>query len=319
MKNNTVEKNNLHPRNLHRNRYNFEDLTTTLPALKSFVFVNKFGVESIDFANAEAVKLLNKAILMHFYSIKYWEIPEGYIVPPVPGRADYIHYLADLLSHSNQGRIPVGPAVTVLDIGTGANCIYPIIGVKEYDWQFIGADIDPVAINSAKNIIANNEILSGKVTCILQKSKESIFENIITDSTKIAAVMCNPPFHANAEEAAEANLRKQRNLSEKTTGKKDISETNLNFGGHSTELWTDGGEKEFIKKMIKESKNYKEQVLWFSSLVSEKRNIPAIENALKNAKVAKTKIVEMAQGQKLSRFISWTFIRKDKHEFWING
>lgn len=319
MKNNTSEKNNLHPRNLHRYRYDFDDLTKTLPELKPFVFVNKFDVESIDFANPEAVKLLNKSILMHFYAIKNWNIPEGYIVPPVPGRADYIHYLADLLSISNNGKIPTGEKTKILDIGIGANCIYPIIGAKEYGWQFVGSDIDPISVQSVENIVAENEILKGKINSRIQTKKENILEGIITPTDRFSAIICNPPFHANAQEAEEANLRKQRNLSEKTTGKKEISETNLNFGGQTTELFTEGGEKEFVKNMVKESKNFKAQVLWFTSLVSNQQNLKTIENALKNAKVAKYKVFEMAQGQKVSRFIAWTFIGKTEHEKWFKA
>lgn len=319
MKNNTSEKNNLHPRNLHRYRYDFDDLTKTLPDLKPFVFVNKFDVESIDFANPEAVKMLNKSILMHFYAIKNWNIPEGYIVPPVPGRADYIHYLADLLSISNNGKIPTGEKTKILDIGIGANCIYPIIGSKEYGWQFVGSDIDPISVKSVENIVAENEILKGKISSRIQTKKENILEGIITPTDRFSAVICNPPFHANAQEAEEANLRKQRNLSEKTTGKKEISETNLNFGGQNTELFTEGGEKEFVKNMVKESKNFKTQVLWFTSLVSNQQNLKTIENALKNAKVAKYKVIEMAQGQKISRFIAWTFIGKTDHEKWFKA
>ncbi len=316
---NTSEKNNLHPRNLHRFRYDFEDLTKTLPELKNHVFVNKFNVESIDFANPEAVKLLNKSILMHFYAIKHWDIPEGYIVPPVPGRADYIHYLADLLSLSHNGKIPMGSKIDILDIGTGANCIYPIIGSKEYGWHFVGTDIDATAIHSAENIITKNDILHGKISCRIQQNNEQILEGIMKETDRFSAIICNPPFHANAQEAEEANLRKQRNLTEKTTGKKEINETNLNFGGQATELFTTGGEKEFIKKLVKESKLYKNQVLWFTSLVSNQSNLKTIENALKNAKVARTKIIEMAQGQKISRFIAWTYLSKIQHDDWAKA
>lgn len=306
-KNDGFEKNNLHPRNLHKYRYDFDDLVKTLPDLKSFIFINKYQVESIDFANADAVKLLNKAILMHFYGIKHWDIPAHYLCPPVPGRADYIHYLADLLAISNDNKIPIGKKVSVLDIGVGANCIYPIIGIKEYGWAFVGSDVDEIAVNSAKNIIEANNLTKGKATIKKQLNKDAILDGIISETDFFDIVMCNPPFHTSADEAMESNRRKITNLAEKTGKQIDNEANNQNFGGQNHELWYEGGEKAFIIKMVKESVKYKNQVFWFTSLVSNKNNLSSINNALKNVKITKTKTIEMAQGQKISRFIAWSF------------
>lgn len=124
------EKTILHPRNKHRSNYDFAALTKSLPALKPYVAINKYGNESIDFSDPAAVKALNKALLSHFYNIANWDIPEGYLCPPIPGRADYIHYLADLLEEEEP--LLKGKNIKVLDIGIGANCVYPIIGHQEY-------------------------------------------------------------------------------------------------------------------------------------------------------------------------------------------
>lgn len=78
---------------------------------------------SVNFADPLAVKTLNKALLAHFYGVTHWDIPDGFLCPPVPGRADYVHHLADLLADDNGGVVP--KQATVLDIGTGANLIYP--------------------------------------------------------------------------------------------------------------------------------------------------------------------------------------------------
>ena len=118
----------LHPRNTNRERYDFGQLIGTCPELAPFVKPNKFGDESVDFANPDAVKALNKALLIHHYGITVWNIPTGYLCPPVPGRADYIHHIAGFLGKNNFGKIPAGPKIKCLDIGVGASCIYPIIG-----------------------------------------------------------------------------------------------------------------------------------------------------------------------------------------------
>jgi hypothetical protein len=106
---------------------------------------NRYGTESIDFANPAAVKALNQALLKKFYDIAHWDIPPGYLCPPIPGRADYIHHVADLLAGEHEVAIPRGPSVAVLDIGIGANCVYPIVGCHDYGWQFVGTDIDVFA------------------------------------------------------------------------------------------------------------------------------------------------------------------------------
>ena len=137
------KENNLHPRNLHQGRYNLEALSDTLPQLKEFLFVNQYGNLTLDFANPEAVKSLNQALLKHFYQVEFWDIPEGFLCPPIPGRADYIHFLADLLSQGKDGKSPIGNKIKVLDIGTGANLIYPILGNSIYGWSFVGSELNP--------------------------------------------------------------------------------------------------------------------------------------------------------------------------------
>jgi len=106
-----TEKTSLHSRNLHRSRYNFDLLIENCPELKPFVFINEHQIESIDFSNPQAVKTLNKALLISYYDIQNWDIPQDYLCPPIPGRADYIHYIADLLAESNNGVIPTGAEV----------------------------------------------------------------------------------------------------------------------------------------------------------------------------------------------------------------
>ncbi len=173
------EKSRLHPRNKNRMRYDFEKLQENCKTLQPFVRLNAYDDLSIDFADPKAVKALNQAILKYHYRIDYWEIPADFLSPPIPGRADYIHYIADLLGGTNFGKIPRGDKIKCLDIGVGANCIYPLIGVTEYGWSFIGSDIDPKAISSASKIVAKNSNLKGKVDCRVQQNPKDFFEAVI--------------------------------------------------------------------------------------------------------------------------------------------
>lgn len=300
----------LHPRNLHNTQYDFEALIKSEASLKPFVKPNKYGNMSIDFANPQGVIALNKALLSHFYNIKHWDIPKNYLCPPIPGRADYIHYAADLLASCNQGTIPKGNQITVLDVGVGANAIYPILGNCMYDWSFIGSEIEKESILNVNTIIKNNDLKNIEIR--EQISLTDIFKNIIKQDEKIDLTLCNPPFHKSKKEAVLGSNRKVRNLTKENT-----KSAKLNFGGKSNELWCKGGEVSFITTMIQQSQAYKENCFWFSSLVSKKENLEAIYKALKRVEPLEIKTIEMKQGQKTSRFIAWTFLNKKEQKAWI--
>ncbi|MBC7537960.1 MAG: 23S rRNA (adenine(1618)-N(6))-methyltransferase RlmF [Bacteriovorax sp.] len=309
----------LHPRNRHNSRYDFSELTKSCPELLKFIAINKYNDESIDFANPEAVKSLNQAILKYFYNITNWNIPKNYLCPPIPGRADYIHQIADLLGSKNGGVIPKGESIRVLDIGVGASCVYPLIANSEYGWKFVGSDIDAVAINSAKQIVdANN--LSNSIQLRLQTSPENIFKGIIHEQEFFDITISNPPFHSSLEEAQEGNQRKTKNLGRgKDTTKKDLRNTStLNFGGVSNELWCTGGEVAFATRMIDESVAFKNNCFWFSTLISKFTSLPFIYEELKKAGVQDFKTIDMAQGQKKSRIVVWTFLGPNQQKEWRN-
>ena len=90
-------KEKLHPRNRFRAGYDFPRLIACSPGLAAFVAPNAYKDASVDYANPEAVKALNQALLASAYSLKSWDVPPGYLCPPIPGRSDYLHHLADLL------------------------------------------------------------------------------------------------------------------------------------------------------------------------------------------------------------------------------
>ncbi|MDD2685551.1 MAG: 23S rRNA (adenine(1618)-N(6))-methyltransferase RlmF [Gallionella sp.] len=307
-----VEKNNLHPRNLHRERYDFAHLITIHPPLASFVQVNPHGNATIDFADPVAVKALNCALLACYYDIKEWDIPAQYLCPPIPGRADYVHYLADLLASENGNEIPRGDRVRVLDIGVGANCIYPIIGQRSYGWHFVGTDVDEAALDNAQRILQRNELTSA-VELRRQSSSSAIFSGVTFADEFFALTLCNPPFHASLAEARQGSQRKWKNL-----GKENNKHKNpvLNFGGHGRELCCDGGEEAFVKRMIEESQSGREHCLWFTTLISKSATLPHVYRALKYVGASENRTIEMSQGQKKSRFIAWTFLDKSQRQAW---
>lgn len=289
-----------HPRNRHTGRYDFDALYQACPELKHYTRLNPAGRYTIDFADPTAVKLLNKAILKSDYGVAFWDIPTDYLCPPIPGRADYIHGVADLLKETATPKtIPLGPQICLLDIGVGANLIYPLLGQAEYNWSFVGTDIDSTAMQVAQSTIDANH-LQKTIQLRLQTHPERIFDSIINSDDFFAATLCNPPFFHSAEQARLQNQRKWKNLGKKNDRR--------NFGGQSNELWCEGGEAGFILRMIQESQDYAEHVGWFTSLVSRENNLTAIHKALRRVNAKHVHTIAMAQGQKKSRFVAWRFL-----------
>ncbi|UZE95342.1 23S rRNA (adenine(1618)-N(6))-methyltransferase RlmF [Alkalimarinus alittae] len=303
-----TKKGDLHPRNPHRGRYDLMALCKACPELNRFIKPNPKGDNTINFSDEKAVLCLNKALLAHYYHVTNWTIPNGYLCPPIPGRADYIHYVADLVIQS-----ALAKPIRVLDVGTGANCIYPIIGSQSYDWEFVASDIDPVSVSAASTIVNANKVLKGKVDVVLQKSTDNIFQGVIKSGDRFALTICNPPFHSSLAEAKAGSQRKWNNLNKHSSGTglaKNKIESKLNFGGQKAELWCQGGEIAFLTRMAQESVGFGHQVAWFTSLVSKSENVKPIKALLTQLGVNEIKVIEMSQGQKISRLIAWCFPHK---------
>ena len=297
----TRAKEAMHPRNRFRGGYDFEGLLARSRELRPFVKPNPHGDPSIDYADPRAVKALNQALLKQAHGL-WWDLPEGYLCPPVPGRTDALHYVADLLAGKPDAAVPRGSAVRVLDVGMGANCIYPLLGASEYGWRFVGSEIDPVALRWAETLVAKNPAVGKLIECRLQPTPSAVFAGVIRPGETFDLSMCNPPFHTSAREAAGATARKQRNLGT-ARGERAVK----NFGGGPSELWCPGGEVGFVRRMIAESLLFKDQCRWFTSLVSRSEHLPRLEAALRAVGPPVVKTIEMAQGQKRSRLLAWTF------------
>jgi 23S rRNA (adenine1618-N6)-methyltransferase len=283
----------MHKNNKHIKGYNFEVLCKAFPDLEVFVFTNKYNTKTIDFSDSKAVIALNTALLFSDYNISYWDFPDDNLCPPIPSRVDYIHHLAELLQNTKQGEI------LILDIGTGATCIYPLLGQSVYDWKFVATDIDSESLKNAQNIIKNNQ-LEDKITLRLQADKMHILKGVLTDNEQFTASMCNPPFYKSAQEAQSANSRKQNNLGLKTSTR--------NFSGTHAELWYQGGEKAFLHNYLYESSLYKSSCIWFTSLVSKKENVKSMYDSLKKLKATKIKTIDMQLGNKITRIVAWSFL-----------
>jgi len=302
MGNKTNNSQHLHPKNIHQSDYHFSELIEIYPALKEFVFVNKYGTETINFADPKAVKALNTALLFKYYNISFWDFPDDNLCPPIPGRVDYVHHLADLLKESGMNE-----NIKIIDVGTGANCIYPLLGNAVYGWKYLGTDIDKKSLDRAEKIIKKNEF-SEAIQLKQQKDVSQIFKEILNEGDKFSATMCNPPFYGSQEEAMQANARKLEGLGNEAKAR--------NFSGKQQELWYKGGEKAFIHTYLYESSMFKKQCFWYTTLVSKKENVESMYNSLYKLGAIEIKTIPMYQGNKVTRVVAWTFLTKEEQRDW---
>ena len=294
----------LHPRNRHRGRYDFPSLVRAVPELAAFLEPHPIEGDTLNFADPAAVATLNRALLRHHYGLAHWELPPGALCPPIPGRADYLHHIADLLAGS--GAIPRGPSVRVLDVGVGANCVYPLLGTREYGWRFVGTDISAASLAWAGRLLAANPGLGDVIELRRQASPAAIFEGVVLPGETFAASLCNPPFHASEAEATAGTRRKLRNLAAGRSHRR-AGQPVLNFGGLANELWCEGGEPAFLRRMIAESARRPALCRWFTSLVSKSAHLPALLDALQISSARDVRVIPMRHGQKHSRVLAWTF------------
>lgn len=285
-----------HPRNRHQGRYDFRRLVASCPGLAPLLRLNPAGETTVDFADPRAVRLLNQALLADWYGLAAWDLPEGYLCPPIPGRADYVHHLADLLAPERGGPL------RALDIGTGASLIYPILGRKEYGWTVVATEVDAGALAAAEAIRAGDPDLAAGIELRRQPDPGRIFAGVVRPGERFDLCLCNPPFHASAAEAQAGSLRKWRNL-----GRAAGPRPALNFGGRARELWCPGGETGFVGRMVAESGRRPDLCLWFTSLVARSASLPGLKAALREAGAARVRVIPMGQGQKESRILAWSF------------
>ena len=312
----------LHPRNLHKQGYDFPSLVKSYPPLSTYVKTNVHGNLSIEFADPFAVKALNTALLWRYYNIS-WDLPEGALCPPIPGRVDYIHYIAELLEveEPTPNVNSTQPKITLLDIGTGANGLYSLLACQIYGWRCVGSDINTQSLENVASIIANNPKLEECFTLRTQHDKNHFFEGIIQAGELFDVSVCNPPFHASQDEAHRGSLRKLTNLARNRgeratthlnnndyTPKSTPSSPTLNFGGLDAELWCKGGERLFLKKLIKESLLFSAQCRWFTSLVSKSDNVMPSKKLIRKLGATDIREIEMVQGKKITRILAWTFL-----------
>lgn len=279
----------MHPDNPYRGPHDLSALGELEPRLKEHFITTPDGRLSLDFTDQQAVYLLNRTLLLRDFGLTYWDVPDQSLTPPVPGRLDYLLAINDLLPETKH----------VLDIGTGASLIYPILGVTTFGWSFTATDVSVQSLKVAGALVQFNPVLK-HVELRLQPDSRRILHGIIGKGDRFDVTICNPPFFASAAEARSAGAKKWAKL-----GREGVD--GLSFGGTATELFTPGGEVKFLHTLIGESAAFADRVRWFTTLVSKKGYLRAARKQLERVGVAEVRELPLSQGNKQSRILAWRY------------
>ncbi|KAJ0667876.1 putative 23S rRNA (adenine(1618)-N(6))-methyltransferase [Helianthus annuus] len=303
------EKRSIHPRNKYSdNPPDFTLLASLYPSFQPYVFYSREGKPKIDWKDFNATRELTRVLLLHDHSITWW-IPDGQLCPTVPNRSNYIHWIEDLLSsdiipnYHGDNNIIKG-----FDIGTGANCIYPLLGASLLGWSFVGSDVTDVALEWAEKNVKNNPQISKLIEIRKVDIEEEltnqntndggsytgppILLGVVKNNEKFDFCICNPPFFETMDEAG--------------------LNPNTSCGGTPAEMVCPGGEQAFISRMIQDSVQLKQSFRWYTSMVGKKSNLKSLISKLREVGVTVVKTTEFVQGQTSRWGIAWSFIPPTK-------
>ncbi len=237
-----------------------------------------------------------------------------YLCPRLGNRMAYIIWVHALLERPNLQSESRG-VVRGLDVGTGASCVYPLIATSLYEnWHMLGTDLSKDSIQHARKQLDRNPRLAERVV-IKQCERKSDGFFFFTNSTEgsdenddwkdLDFVVCNPPFYESPEELTEARQQKQGEAS-----------TELQARDH--ELYTDGGEYEFVKSLIdqsfthyKQQQNHLRRSCWYTAMINKKSNLSYLIKHIKlvhTASAANYVVHDLDTGSRTQRWtLGWNW------------
>ena len=273
----------------------FLTLIKEFPELKKYILKQNEDNEEefqFDWSNNELSLLMDKSILNYYFNIKYYDIPKGFLIPPIPSRINYINLINSIITKLiNDMDIK---NIIGIDIGTGANIIYPILGYSIYKWKFICTEINKEAYNNAKLILQKNN-LENNINIIKQNNKDNIFISILNRENKYIFSMCNPPYY---------NYENEIKLEDK---KRD---NEYNFD----EIYYKNGEYGFFQRYFEESICYKNNVFLYTILIGKKINAENIYDKLSsyNDIIKIYNMQKILTGNNVRYIIYWSFFNNYK-------
>jgi len=288
-------------------RVDFAILAQHNEEFRKHLITTSDGKGRINWNSPEALKALTAATLDYKFNIK-WDIPLNTLCPPVPNRATYVRWISKLLGSSRA--VNTGSTVKGIDVGTGASCIYPLLGKAMFGYHFLATDTDPVSLEWAKKNITSNG-WEDAITTKLQTEPTAVLSGLLNEGEQYDFVVCNPPFFDKAERQGAASEGTDvpqggHGVANPSAPRKDRT-TNLTAGEHSTE----GGEAAFVGRMIDESLELRTRVTWYSAMIGRKQSLTALRKTLESLKDVSIRCTNIMHGKTTRWLLAWTFHKFD--------
>ncbi|MBN3308322.1 MET16 methyltransferase, partial [Amia calva] len=278
----------MHPRNRYKDKPpDFAYLASKYPEFQQHVHTNLTGRVGLNFKEPEAVRALTCTLLKEDFGLTI-EIPLERLIPTVPLRLNYIHWVEDLIGGGGPRR--------GIDIGTGASCIYPLLGATMNGWYFLATEVDDICYDYAKRNVEQNHL--SDLIKVVKVPQKTLLMDALKEETALVYdfCMCNPPFFANQLEAKGVNSRNARRP----------PPSSVNTGG-VTEIMAEGGELEFVKRIIHDSLQLKKRLRWYSCMLGKKCSLTPLKEELRKQGVPKVTHTEFCQGRTMRWALAWSF------------
>ncbi|CAH6785930.1 RNA N6-adenosine-methyltransferase METTL16 [Phodopus roborovskii] len=283
----------MHARNRYKDKPpDFAYLASKYPDFKQHIQINLSGRVSLNFKDPEAVRALTCTLLREDFGLSI-DIPLERLIPTVPLRLNYIHWVEDLIGHQVSDKSTLRRGI---DIGTGASCIYPLLGATLNGWYFLATEVDDMCFNYAKKNVEQNNL--SDLIKVVKVPQKTLLMDALKEESEIVYdfCMCNPPFFANQLEAQGVNSRNSRRP----------PPSSVNTGG-ITEIMAEGGELEFVKRIIHDSLQLKKRLRWYSCMLGKKCSLAPLKEELRIQGVPKVTFTEFCQGRTMRWALAWSF------------
>ncbi|ORZ09676.1 ribosomal RNA large subunit methyltransferase F-like protein [Lobosporangium transversale] len=282
----------MHPNNpYHNNPPDFVTLAEQYPSLRPYVVLNIKGDRtrgSLNFRDPMALRELTYCLLHRDFSIKL-DIPINSLCPAIPNRVNYICWIEDLMRNETES------VIHGIDIGTGASCIYPLLGcTRNKNWRIMATDINDRSLQfAAKNVIMNN--LQDTIVLLKSHPKKIFPGMLFQESEKIYDFcMCNPPFYEDEQDIQESHDSKEGLPSAVCLGMPN-------------EMITAGGETQFVQRMIDESCIWRTRIRWYTSMLGKKTSVDKVVAYLKENNIFNITFTTFRQGRTTRWAVGWSF------------
>jgi len=238
----------------------------------------------LDFSRPEARHVVARVCLELHWNLK-WECPRDRLAPCVPNRVAYLAWLYEEVLPKRDLR--------VIDVGTGASCIYPLLGSRMFDWSFVATDIDTEAVKTAKANVKLNPDLNIFVIKVDPDAPPLTSAKLLCEEsssiTSFDLSMTNPPFFADEEErdSAVGGMHRPEGRAVCVRNEEIVQ----------------GGEVEFVKRIHSDPC----PVVWKSALLGKKTSQAKLLTIFnRDPKVLLVKSSSFRLGNTVRYLIAWT-------------